>query len=285
MEASDLKKEFDGREFPQTYNSYYKYIKIMYLLYNYGNILRKYSIFNQIPHLDYIIELTPSQMPVLYIYEINNVKKEIIPNINQNDKFDNNHIDTIFERITKSELLGCFAKVNSSLIKELKDNGFKEYIYTLIDGSVKVIKVDDLLDKKVIFMCPSNIKDFYNNLNLLSEEELSEYINKEIDISESTDELLKNGIDDLFKIVFFHEYGHCAFYEINNDIKKKYNSTRIRERQANYYSSIILNGRYDFLIEIMNNFIGKQYKNPLLMSHEYTKGIKAFSEEERELYE
>ena len=67
MEASDLIKEFDGRKFPQRYNSYYTYIKIMYLLYNYSNILRKYSIFNQIPHLDYIIELTPSQMPVLYI--------------------------------------------------------------------------------------------------------------------------------------------------------------------------------------------------------------------------
>ena len=267
-EIQELKKEFSDKErenkLPYPYRTFLEGLFNEYYLSKIHSSLRKkYKLFNLSPHLDYVVELTPLEMPINYIIESRRGKNDIIPNINKIDININENHDTVFERITKTELLGCFAKVNNTLIEELKDNGFHEYEYTTRNGEKINIKVDDLLNKKVIFMCPENIKITCNNIKPL-------FLNN--------DEV---NYPELLKIVFFHEYGHCAFYDINSD----QNYTYIHERQANYYASIVLNGQYDLLIEILNNRIGKQYKNPLLKSHEYTKGIIEFEKEEDKLYE
>lgn len=264
----ELRKEFLDKErenkLPYPYSEFVEDLYVEYFLSKIDSSLRKkYKLFDFLPHLDYVVELTSLEMPIDYIIESRRGKNDIIPNINKYDIDINGNHDTVFERITKTELLGCFAKVNITLIEELKDNGFHEYEYNDKNGKKINIKVDDLLNKKVIFMCPENIKITCNNIKPL-------FLNN-IDLS----------YFKLLKIVFFHEYGHCAF----DDINSAQNDTYIHERQANYYASIVLNGRYDLLIETLNNRIGKQYKNPLLKSHEYTKGIIEFEKEEDKLYE
>lgn len=267
-EIKELRKEFLYKErenkLPIPYGKYVEDLYYEYLFSKTNSSLRKkYKLFDFLPHLDYVVELTSLEMPIDYIIESTREKNDIIPNINNKDININENHDTVFERITKTELLGCFAKVNVTLIKELKDNGFHKYEYNDINGKKINIKVDDLLNKKVIFMCPENIKITCNNIKPLF------LNNNEVNYSK------------LLKIVFFHEYGHCAF----DDINRAQNDTYIHERQANYYASIVLNGKYDLLIETLNNRIGKQYKNPLLKSHEYTKGIIEFKKEEDKLYE
>ena len=289
-----LVNEFLDRDFALRYSQYYSSLLINYsekLQYK-SKIINKqtelYKIFKSIPHLDYVIELTSSEMPIDYITKNIKEKTDIIPNINQIDKNNNPQCNTNFERITKSELLGFFAEVDLSLINELKSNGFEKYEFS--KGKVITITPEDLEGKKVVFMCPENIETEYKNLKTLTKEQLIDVIdpNHEFEIFDSLEENIEkllNTKNDLFKFVFYHECGHSAFCEINKKISKKYNSPIIHEKQANYYASLVLEGRYDLLIEIINNRIGKEYSNPLLKSHEYTRGIIKFEEEEKKLYE
>ena len=159
MTKEDLKKEFLDKErenkLPYPYSEFVEGLYLGYLLSlskTYSYFIKKYKFFDFLPHLDYVVELTPSQMPIDYIIRSTRNKNEIIPNINQKDININENHNTIFERITKTELLGCFARVNAILIEELKNNGFYEYEYNSSYGKKVTIKVDDLMDKKVIFM-------------------------------------------------------------------------------------------------------------------------------------
>ena len=283
----ELDKEFKNRDFKSiNYNMFYKYLHLVYqyMYLNNHSYMRNenYQIFEEVPHLDYVIELEPNEMPLNCILESKN-KKEIIPNINQSinlrDRQSEKCYNTVFERITSSELLGFYTKVDNNIINELKENGY--------DNSKIVrknpISADGLRGKKVIFICPKNITETCGNLLKLSAQELIKLIDgKQKNISE--EDILRE-IDDnlnyfsLLKIVFFHEYGHCAFQNYSKSSKK------LDEKRANYFASIALNGEYDLLIEILNNKIGKEYANPLLRSHEYTKGLSNFEKEENELYE
>lgn len=272
---------------PSKYANYVRCLKIKYFDYRYekkwGNEF--YEIFGNVINLDYVIKLSTEQMPLHYLFESKNKR---IPNFSHKDRFSDMH-DTEIDRVTSYELLGFFAEVNESLIKELKENGFIQYRFQPDNTEIFVtISVDDLKDKRVIFICEELIHELCDNISSIeTKDELARYFNLDNDYLKENDKIMDDvkewfRFENMLKFVFYHEFGHCAFYDINQ--AKKIDDPAIKERQANYFASLVFNGTYDKLIEIYNNYIGREYENPLLQSHQYLWGNHKFREEESKLY-
>lgn len=223
-------------------------------------------------NIDYVFTLTKEQMPVVSMCK----NKEMIPN--KPVKFDeiNYNHNITFELITSYELLGCFSIMTKDFIDELKDNNVNEL--QLNNG--KKLKTEKLLNRKIIFICEDLIDELSDNISKLqNDDKLRNYFN--LDKYNNLNEIKKFFKDkDLLKFfVFCHELGHAVFEPLN--ISNLY----INERQANYYASLCFDGKYDDIIEIFNNKIGKHYKNPLLLKHKnknnyYNEIKKLYGEEE-----
>ena len=97
----------------------------------------------------------------------------------------------------------------------------------------------------IIFLCPENMDEMRNVLKM-NHPTLQEMIDK----------------------VFSHEIGHLAFYFYWGDfIGDRENLYTIREKQANWISSLACNGRMDDLIEEVTTFQSSKYHNPVLLKH------------------
>lgn len=127
------------------------------------------------------------------------------------------------------EYMGLFSSSNSNL-------------KTCFDKSGLPVKLRN--NECIIFLCPENMDEMRSKLK-------------------SNHPTLQE-MDD---IVFSHEIGHLAFYFYWGKRFSDDGYYTIREKQANWISSIAHNGAMDELIEEITTLQPPRYHNPVLLKH------------------
>ena len=218
-------------------------------------------------NFDKIIYLKADEMPIIALYgsEFNVTNERIGPYIEE----DISVIRTPIPMITYYHLLGCYVHADKVFIEEVKDKGYKEY---------REINVGD----KLIVICRENIDRLNNEVKALSGKAIKEYFGLDDDEYRNTDkgQELVDFYGDYYQVlnkVFTHELGHAVFDCISNK------SRIIKERQANYFTSVVYGGKIDKILNAYYNMVGSYYKEPLLLSHRYLMSDKEYDEKWSEL--
>ncbi len=162
------------------------------------------------------------------------------------EKFRKKDVKVVYPVYKTVELMGCYIDMRKNRLD------YMEYFNDIGE------KIEDN-ENNIVCLCEDNIK---------------------LVLKELKDEKKKVNccFEEFKEIVYMHELGHLVF-SYTNSLDRD-----VQEKQANYFASLALEGKYDFEIKEITKIQPLEYHNPLLVSNRIKDPIK-YEEQVEGLYE
>lgn len=227
-----------------------KFFQLIYLTDTFSFIKSGYSCKEQFRFLVNAIKVCEIDR-VIYLDSVNMFKYKFvdfysgIKKICLFEGFRKKDIKVVYPVYKINELMGCYIDMRKNRL---------DYMKYFSDIGIEIKDEEN----NIVCLCEDNIKLVFDDL--------------------SKQDLLFCDLEEFKEIVYMHELGHLVF-SYTNSLDRE-----VQEKQANYFSSLAFEGKYDFEIKETTKVQPLEYHNPLLVSNRI-KNPKKYEEQVDGLYQ